>query len=92
MQIEGAGVFEICLTETLTYDACGGQGAGIDCDKQVCHLLSVTETAVEVLPGWTNIGPFCEDDGRVYLGAAEAGMGCGQVTGNCDGVFSGTGV
>ena len=90
--IQGAGTFEICLTESIDYPACGSMQAGNFCAQTVCHTLVVTETAVEVNPGWTPLGPFCVDDARVYLGAASTGMGAGQVTGDADGVFTGTGV
>ena len=90
--VQGAGVFEICLTESIQYPVCGSLQEDEYCDVTSCHTLTVTETAIEVVPAWNAIGPYCEDDARVYLGAAEAGLGCGQVTGNCDGVFTGTGV
>ena len=89
--IQGAGLFEVCLTERLDYAPCGANGATF-CSTQICHQLSVTETAVEVSAAWDPVGAQCEDDARIYLGAASGGMGMGLVTGDLDGVFSGEGV
>ena len=65
--IQDDGTFEICLTETITYDACGTGSAGQTCSETVCHTLIVTETNVAVIADWMEFGPVCNDDAIVDL-------------------------
>ena len=81
--IMGAGVFNICLTETLNYPACGAAG-GISCSRQYCELLTVHQTTAVSIPSWTRFGPLCTDDACVDLDL--------RITGTTGGVFTGTGV
>ena len=66
--INGPGVFEICLTESIDYPACGSNVAlPAQCSKQVCHILTVVETADAIDPTWAPFGPVCKDDAVVDL-------------------------
>ncbi len=84
--IQGAGVFEICLTEEVTYPACGPMPAfdDDDCEVTVCHILDVTDTANEIIADWDPFGPVCADSPIVDLDQL--------VNGDINGVFSGAGV
>ncbi|MCC6754141.1 MAG: HYR domain-containing protein, partial [Saprospiraceae bacterium] len=84
--IHGAGVFEICLTETLTYGTCGATDAGTSCSQTYCERITIHETNVEVDPNWTRPVPyrFCTTDDCIDLDDL--------VTGTPGGVFTGTGV
>ncbi|MBK8956119.1 MAG: HYR domain-containing protein [Saprospiraceae bacterium] len=84
--IQGAGVFNICLTETLEYAACGAAGPSNFCSRTHCELLNITQTNVEVNPSWTRPNPyqFCTTDPCIDLDVL--------ITGNTGGVFTGTGV
>ncbi len=83
--VQGAGVFEVCLTETIDYPACGPLPAiAGQCSTQTCHTLTITETNVAVLAGWNSFGPVCVSGPDVDLDA--------RVTGTPNGVFTGLGV
>ncbi len=83
---QGPGVFEVCVTETLTYAACGAIGAGTFCNKQYCNRITIHQTNTEVNPTWTRPNPFryCTTDACFDLDAL--------VTGTTGGVFTGQGV
>ncbi|MDA8693339.1 HYR domain-containing protein [Saprospiraceae bacterium] len=82
LTINEAGTFEICLTETVTYDACATAEAG-ECVREYCQSITITNST-EIDPSWQAIGPYCEDGSIVDLNVL--------VTGDTGGVFSGTGV
>ncbi|MBK7880426.1 MAG: HYR domain-containing protein [Saprospiraceae bacterium] len=81
--INGAGTFNICLTETIEYELCADNAVNA-CVNQHCEILVVNQTNVEVIPTWTSAGPFCVDDICIDLDA--------RITGNTGGVFTGNGV
>ncbi|MCC7027462.1 MAG: HYR domain-containing protein, partial [Saprospiraceae bacterium] len=82
--VHGAGVFQICLRENISYNSCGTFGVG-NCNTTQCELITIHQTNTEVIPSWTPIGPFCVDNTNcIDLDA--------QVTGNTGGVFKGIGV
>ncbi len=83
LTVQGAGVFQICLNENITYNSCGTFGIG-SCNTTQCEIITIHETNVEVNPSWTPIGPFCVDDPCVDLDAL--------ITGDTAGVFTGVGV
>jgi len=81
--INEAGTFEICLSQTLSYDACATAIAG-SCERSICQTITiVNDTALD--PSWDAPGPFCEDD-DLMIDLDDL------VTGNPGGVFSGQGV
>jgi len=82
--VHGAGVFQICLRENISYNSCGTLGGG-NCNTTQCELITIHQTNTEVIPSWTPIGPFCVDNTNcIDLDA--------RVTGNTGGVFKGIGV
>ncbi|MBK9729081.1 MAG: HYR domain-containing protein [Saprospiraceae bacterium] len=83
---QGAGVFEICVTEILTYAACGSLAAGISCPETYCERITIHQTNTEVNPTWTRPNPFrfCTTDPCIDLDLL--------VTGTPNGVFTGQGV
>ncbi len=85
MTVQGPGVFEICLTETLTYAACGTGGSG-PCPETYCERITVHQTNTEVIPAWNRPNPFrfCTTDPCIDLDVL--------VTGTPNGVFTGQGV
>jgi len=86
VDIQGAGTFEICVTESLTYAACGSIPAGTqNCAITVCHTLTVTDAGASANPSWAGAGPFCSDDMTDHDLAA-------LVTGTAGGIFTGAGV
>jgi hypothetical protein len=86
VDIQGAGTFEICLTESLTYTACGPIPAGTqNCAITVCHTLTVTDAGASANPAWAGAGPYCSDDATDYDLTA-------LVTGTAGGIFTGAGV
>ncbi|MBK9270565.1 MAG: HYR domain-containing protein [Saprospiraceae bacterium] len=82
--IQGQGVFEICLNETLVYNSCGSLPGGGSCSRVYCQTLTVHQTTLVADPSWISFGPLCIDDACVDLDA--------RITGDTGGVFTGTGV
>jgi hypothetical protein len=85
MTVQGPGVFEICLTETLSYVACGTAGPA-SCPETYCERITVHQTNTEVIPAWNRPNPFrfCTTDPCIDLDSL--------VTGTPNGVFTGQGV
>ena len=82
--IQGPGVFEVCITETNTYAACGSYPAGAYCSQNHCERITIHQSNTEVNPNWTPAGPFCVDQACIDLDF--------RITGTTGGVFSGVGV
>jgi hypothetical protein len=81
--IQGAGQFEICLSETTTSGPCGTLTPA-SCTAETCQLLTVTEGNADVVADWDPFGPICSDAGMIDLDDL--------VMGDVAGVFTGIGV